>query len=91
MAARVPRVGDQLSLWEDDGGRVGAPEIVLWEGRSPRGLTRAATVRILKPSGKKSMSELVASYSRSSGCPDRRRPAYGGAPLLLDLREARDG
>jgi len=71
----------QLELELDDV-RLNLP----WGGRSPRGLTRAATSVILKARAAESMSEFVdPAQSEIFVARSKRRPQYEGAPLLRRL------
>ncbi len=88
MKLRVPTSdGDQLDLFPEE---LRALSRVPWEGRSPRSLTRGAVDFIFKPSGKKSMSDLLSpaqlEFWRRIEVPRGELP---GAPLLLGLPKRR--
>ncbi len=76
---------DGLLVWDDDGGANPLREIVVWEGQSPRGLTRARLAVILKAQAEKSMGEFERSHRLLEQLEREKGPRYAGAPTLVPL------
>ncbi len=75
-------VGDQLALALDDV-RLQLP----WSGRSPRDLTRVASLAIFKPGRQKSVSDFVDpdQIDLFEARQKKEELRYVGAPLLIPL------
>ncbi len=78
----LPPEQHQLELALDDVRRR-----IPWAGRSPRGLTRSASLFIFEPSGKKKRERIrdpsqLELFARAVEGP----PVYGGAPSLLPFK-----
>ncbi len=78
---------DQLELGLGEGFLVGASSLP-WGGRSPRALTRAHGMFILKAQAGKSVSVFVDPEQCDLWLPMEKGPVYDGASLLLEPKGA---
>ncbi len=78
----VPRDGDQLEMFSR---REMGAQLVPWEGRSPRELTRVRIVLFSSGEAQKSVSDLVSPERPEIGRPTMGPLRYEGAPSLLPL------